>query len=149
MLLWFIGLFRRSMIGNFKRVNMFDPEDFDLLIRILANFRSVVTTPNILTEVSNLSGSLADQLRSDYFARFKNSVELLQEEYIPSSRAVAGPLFTSLGLTDSVIAIAALRAILVVTTDFELHYRLQALGIDAINFNHMRLPSGQRRPRKS
>ncbi len=140
MLLWFIGLFQRALIGNFKRVSMFSLEDFDLLARLLENFRAVVTTPNILTEVSNLSGSLTDQLRSNYFASFANSVELLQEDYVLSNQAVANPLFRRLGLTDAAIAVVALRPILVVTTDFELYYRLQALGADAVNFNHERLP---------
>jgi hypothetical protein len=138
MLLWFIGLFRRELIGNFKRVSMFSVEDFDLLLRILRNFKSAVTTPNILTEVSNLSGSLTDQLKSNYFASFANSVELLQEEYVPSSQAAISPLFRRLGLTDAAIVMAALRPMLVVTTDFELFYHLQALGLDAINFNHER-----------
>jgi hypothetical protein len=140
MLLWFIGLFQRALIGKFKRVSMFSLEDFDLLARILRNFRAVATTPNILTEVSNLSGSLTDQLRSNYFASFANSIELLQEDYVPSSQAVANPLFRRLGLTDAAIANVAMRSLLVVTTDFELYYRLQALGADAVNFNHERLP---------
>ena len=140
MLLWFIGLFQRALIGNLKRVDMFSPEDFDLLVRILKNFRAVVTTPNILTEVSNLSGPLKDQLRSNYFTGFAHTVELLQEEYVPSNRAAISPLFGRLGLTDAVIAIVASRPILVFTIDFELYYRLQALGVDAVNFNHERLP---------
>jgi hypothetical protein len=138
MLLWFIGLFRRELIGYYKRVNMFSPEDFDLLENILKNFRAVVTTPNILTEVSNLSGALTDKLKSDYFASFANCVELLEEEYVPSSQATASALFRSLGLTDAVIATVTLQPILVVTTDFELCYRLQFAGIDAVNFNHER-----------
>jgi hypothetical protein len=139
LLLRFVGLFRRALIGNFKRVSMFTLEDFDLLAKILTNFRAVVTTPNILTEVSNLSGALTEKTKYDYFAAFADSVEMLQEDYVPSKQAVDSIIFRRLGLTDAVIATVALRPpLFVVTTDFELCYRLQALGADAVNFNHER-----------
>jgi hypothetical protein len=138
MLLWFIGLFQSSLIGNFKRVSMFSIEDFHLLVRILKNFRMVVTTPNILTEVSNLSGALAGQRKLDYFAGFAKNLDLLKEEYVPCKRATSSALFRSLGLTDASIATVAERPVLVITTDFELNYRLQSLGLDSLNFNHDR-----------
>lgn len=139
LLLWFVGLFRRELIGTYKRLNMFSFEDFDLLGELLKNFRAIVTTPNILTEVSNLSGALTDQIKPYYFASFTNSLELLQEEYVRSTQATASPLFRRLGLTDAGIATVAARPILVITTDFELYYHLQGLEVDVVNFNHQRL----------
>jgi hypothetical protein len=138
LLLWFVGVFRRKLIGTYKRLNTFSSEDFDLLAEFLKSFRKIVTTPNILTEVSNLSGALTDHIKPHYFASFTSSLDLLQEEYVRTTEAAANPLFLRLGLTDAVIATVAARPILVITTDFELYYRLQGLGVDVVNFNHQR-----------
>jgi hypothetical protein len=50
----------------------------------------------------------------------------------------ADPRFPDLGLTDAAILMAARGKCLVLTADLELHLALQARGIDAINFNHIR-----------
>lgn len=138
LLLWFAGLFKRELIGTYKRLNTFSLEDFDLLAAWLKSFRTIVTTPNILTEVSNLAGALSDRIKPHYFAAFCKYLELLQEEYVPSRQAATNQFFGRLGLTDSVIATVAEKHILVITNDFELYYRLLSLNLDVLNFNHER-----------
>jgi len=138
LLLWFVGLFKRELIGTYKRLTMFSPEDFDLLSEFLRNFRGIVTTPNILTEVSNLAGALSDHIKPQYFGAFSRSLKLVREEYVSSDKATTNELFQWLGLTDAVIATIALDRVLVITSDFELYYRLRAIDLDAINFNHDR-----------
>ena len=103
----------------------------------LANFRQVVTTPNILTEVSNLSSAISENYIGAYFRSFATTVALLEEEYVPSSRAMQNQ-FAKFGLTDAAIAEIAAKKYLVLTDDFRLSQSLQAAGIDALNFNHVR-----------
>ncbi len=46
--------------------------------------------------------------------------------------------FAKFGLTDAAIAEIAAKKYLVLTDDFRLSQSLQAAGIDALNFNHVR-----------
>lgn len=56
LLLWFVGSVNRQRISKFNRTEKFEPEDYDLLLRLLEYFfPKIVTTPNILTEVNSLS----------------------------------------------------------------------------------------------
>jgi hypothetical protein len=66
----FVGRFQRDLIVKFKRLNTFTPEDYDTLVLVLSEFRNIASTPNVLTEVSNLSGELRDQTRAVYYKSF-------------------------------------------------------------------------------
>ena len=55
LLLLCVGSFRRQEIGRFKRTAQYGACDYDLLVDFLSRFKSVVTTPNVLTEVNGLS----------------------------------------------------------------------------------------------
>lgn len=54
LLLVMIGSFDRDLIASFKRTCAYSIRHYDLLVRLLGYFSTVVTTPHILTEVSNL-----------------------------------------------------------------------------------------------
>ena len=138
LLLLFVGKFRREQIGTFKRLNAFTVEDFDTLVRMLSWFKNILTTPNILTEVSNLSNSLPSNLKRDYFAEFARNIALLKEEYVPSPEAATRSEFVRFGLTDAAIAHLAETKCLIVTVDFPLSQYLTSLGLDAFNFNQIR-----------
>jgi rRNA-processing protein FCF1 len=138
LLLYCIGAVNKNEISIFKRTKQFVPEDYDTLLGLLNNFESIVTTPNILTEVSNLSGQLKDNLKLTYFNFFKENIKLLKEEYVPSLQAANIPEFSRFGLTDAAIINHAKGKYLVLTEDFHLSQYLQHEGIDAINFNHLR-----------
>ncbi len=57
LLLYFVGAYQRQLVPRFKRTAQFTVEDYDLLVHFLSNFRRIVTTPNILTEVNGLLGN--------------------------------------------------------------------------------------------
>jgi hypothetical protein len=102
LLLLFVGLCDRGRIQTFKRTRMFTESDFDLLQGIVRRFDLLVTTPNILTEVSNLLGQLPDNLHAQYFATFARSLqEGVNEYYIPSGQLALQDHFPRLGLTDT------------------------------------------------
>jgi hypothetical protein len=139
LLLLFVGLCDRGRIQTFKRTKMFTESDFDLLQGIVRRFDLLVTTPNILTEVSNLLGQLPDNLHAQYFGTFALSLrERVNEYYIPSGQLALQVHFPRLGLTDIGIIEQARNGNLVLTVDLRLYNHLCDLGIDAINFNHVR-----------
>lgn len=138
LLLYFVGSYDRARIPRFKRTQVFTVEDYDLLIKFLAYFERIVTTPNILTEVSNFSGQLGEPARSDYFVWFAKEISLLDERYVESRSAAQLDSFPRLGLTDCSVMHLAQGEHLVLTDDFNLYQSLQHSGIDAVNFNHLR-----------
>ena len=140
LLLYFIGSFDPERIGTFKRTHSrgFTPDDFDLLLELLMPFSAVVTTPNILTEVSNLSNQLRDDEKRAYYSIFSDTAGLLTERYTESKRICALEHFKKFGLTDSGIISLAKDNYLVLTDDAPLVGYLQSTGIDVINFNHLR-----------
>ena len=82
------------------------------------------------------------QLRNDekrtYYSNFADAVQRLKEEHSPSAGICALEHFKTFGLTDSGIINLAKGKYLVLTVDFSLAAYLQNVGIDVINFNHIR-----------
>ena len=103
LLLYFVGSVDPKMIATFKRTQNkgFTEADYYTLIGLLKQFRKAITTPNILTEVSNFLGQLPDHLHHDYFARFATDISTLDEHYLTSSDLALTYEFGQLGLTDS------------------------------------------------
>lgn len=61
LLLLFIGGYDRKQIQINKRLKAFAEEDFDVLVGFLSQFSQLITTPNTLTEVSNLSSGIPER----------------------------------------------------------------------------------------
>jgi len=138
LLLYFIGAYDPDRIPKFKRTMAFSVDDFWLLISFLKAFNKLVTTPNVLTEVSNLSGQLAGDLRTTFYSDFANRIPLLEEHYVASVDAKSLAHFNQFGLTDSGIVQLVKDNYLVLTDDLKLVGYLQNQAIDVINFNHIR-----------
>jgi hypothetical protein len=138
LLLYFVGLYDQERIPRFKRTLTFTIDEFVLLAAILDSFDKVITTPNILTEVSNLSSQLPTKLRTDFYGDFAARIPVFEEHYTASGTISASTHFSKFGLTDSGIVDMVKDKYLVLTDDLKLFGYLQNLGIDAINFNHIR-----------
>jgi hypothetical protein len=138
LLLYFIGAFDPDRIPKFKRTMAFTVNEFWLLMTFLKVFDKLVTTPNVLTEVSNLSGQLAENLRVPFYSDFADRIPLLEEHYVPSVGASSMAHFSKIGLTDSAIVRLVKDKYLVLTDDLNLVGYLQNRSIDVINFNHIR-----------
>lgn len=137
LLLWVVGTVNRSRISKFNRTEKFIPEDFDLLVKVLAYFSKIITTPNILTEVNSLANQLGEPERSQCLFLF-GTIERLDEPYLESKIAAGVESFTKFGLTDCGIITLAKDKYLVLTDDFKLANYLYSVGIDTINFNNIR-----------
>jgi len=138
LLLWFVGATNRERIARFNRTSKFAPEDYDLLNKLFQSFARVVTTPNILTEVSNLLNQLGEPERSQCFSIFARDIGQLDEIYKDSLTIAATDKFSKFGLTDCGIVNVAKDNYLILTDDLKLASYLQKLGIDTINFNNIR-----------
>jgi len=140
LLVFVAGGHRPAWLGHRKRLREYDVDDLDRIRRFVARFGRVVTTPGILTEVSNLSNAAVyDHERADYAITLRAVIDRLIERY-PHSRGVAREVsFAPLGLTDASIArVARARRAFVLSADFDLIDSLQRQGIPALNYNHLR-----------
>jgi hypothetical protein len=138
LLLYLVGRFNPNLIAKFKRTRTFSEEDFETLVRLLALFTTKLTTPNILTEVSNLAGQLEDRARAECFEVLAHEIQLLDERYVPSEDAAKHTAFRKFGLTDITIISLAKDKPLVLTEDLALCNYLLSQKVDAINFNNIR-----------
>jgi len=139
LLLHFVGSFDRRLIPRFKRTMQFREEDYDLLTGLISRFRRLVTTPHVMSEVNSLSGQIGEPARTKYFAEFARQIAVLDEQYVPSATAAQVEQFVKVGLADSGILHLAGKRYLVLTDDARLFAILGHLGIDAVNFNHIRI----------
>jgi hypothetical protein len=140
LVLYLVGSLDPGLIGRHKRLDKFTIEDFRLLEELLSPLPSIVTTPNVLTEVSNLvvqiGGPTKEKLRILLAALLQRGV--FQEHAVESVEASRVEEFRRIGLTDAGIVLMARRGWAVLTDDLPLYLALQAHGVEAINFNHLR-----------
>ena len=139
LVLQIVGSLDRTLIGRHKRTRAFTEEDFVLLTRLLEGKTAIVTTPNILTEVSNLLLSGRKDRRDEALMGFlRQLVELLDEQYVQSETASALDCFSRLGLTDSALVTGCDGGTVLLTTDLGLYLEATRRDLFAFNFNHIR-----------
>lgn len=143
LLVLLVGAQDRGQVPRFKRTRKYTVEDYDHLAHYVRGFRRVVVTPNVLTEVGNLAGQLAEPLRSQVLKQLGVfAVTQASERYIPTSEAVKERDFLRLGLADVSVMLAADsepgEKVAVLTDDLALYAKLLAQDVDAVNFYHLR-----------
>src|SRR5215471_13297052 len=110
LLLLVVGRFDEQRIGRFERTRDFVLEDFRLLELIVRQFSKILSTPHVLTEVSNLAtkfeppGSFRDM--------FRQTIETIDERNCAAKTVTANKYFRKLGLTDAAILSLADRQFL-------------------------------------
>ncbi len=139
LLVYTIGWYDRSLFRRMSRLDDYDEDDFDLLVRLVNQFQRHITTPNILTEVSNLSTTaIWENYHAGYLTVFRTIIETLTERFPVSTQVAQLPIFTRLALTDASIERVARNRYLVVSADLDLVDHLEKQKIAVINFNHLR-----------
>jgi rRNA-processing protein FCF1 len=133
LLLLLIGSFERDRIENFKRTAKFSKFDFDQLAGLLRAFTKIVTTPHILTEVSNLANALPDYLKRDWSRHFAERTRAFLEVFRGSKALMQGPVFLAFGLADAAIHALASET-LILTEDYRLSGFLRSRGLPVLNF---------------
>ncbi len=142
LLLYLVGLHDPDRIETFKRTRAYSVDDFDLLIYIISRFGGFSTTPNIMTEVSNLiEGVEYDDVPLLTVLRDK---VIYQEEHYIASRIILSnedETFLKFGVSDTVLYRLAQANYLILTVDSSLCAFLQNKDLPALNFNHLRSDS--------
>ncbi len=136
--LWIVGNVAESEVPRCRRTRHYSIDDFRMLSSYLLRFGSVVITPNIATEASNLIGVLSGKYLERVRAYLANAVTHWEERYMPSFQAVEDYDYLRLGLTDAAILLAASRTMEVLTDDFDLYQSLLGRGMPVTNFTHLR-----------
>lgn len=138
LLLYFVGLYDTNLILNFKRTRQFAIEDYGTLEKIINRFNKIVCTPNILTEINSFCNQFNGKIKQDFFEKFRLTLSLIDEKYIPSKEVAQEDIFNKFGLTDTGIMNIINNNYLLLTDDFRLSQYLTSIGTDVINFNHIR-----------
>jgi rRNA-processing protein FCF1 len=136
LLLYLVGKTNPGRISNFKRTSRYTVEDFNLLGQIMAQFRTLITTPHVLTELSNL-GDLQGEERLGFRSWFVHTIEQATEYRDESRLVVKDPSFDRLGLTDAAISALSRHSYLFLTDDLDLYVTLLKRGVDVVNFSYL------------
>jgi hypothetical protein len=132
LLVYVVGKCGKNRLLRYHHTKQY-ADDFPLIEKLADWFSTLYTTPNVLTEVSNLGkkGGV------EFFDQLKRMVHVLDEGYCTSKEASLNIQFRKLGLTDSALLNLGPK-FLVVTADFGLYSVLRSNKVDAVNFNHLR-----------
>jgi hypothetical protein len=139
-LLYLVGGYDLRLVGDgkYKKLSKYCAEDYRLLFNLKNAFKKSVTTPHVLTEVSNLVNDLPEQTKSACLKKFYETFVEIDELTIPSMDAAQRPDFHFLGLTDSALALVS-DQFLIVTDDLRLVKKMNESGLEALNFTHLRV----------
>ena len=140
LILLLVGSCNPSLIGTNKiTANQgFDEEDFNSLRDFIGRFQKLVTTPHILTEVSNHTEKIKGVDHPQIISQFAQWIETLEEHSESSKQLAKTEAFARYGLTDSAVSHLANKNLLVLTIDLQLAGYLHKRGVNVINFNHVR-----------
>jgi hypothetical protein len=94
-----VGLTQQSYIATHKRLKGFTISDFKLLTRLIAASAGIATTPNALSEASNLLRQTREPARSKILQGFRLLIQKTKEFYVPSADACSRDEFLRLGLS--------------------------------------------------
>ncbi len=143
LLVFLAGSLGIRVFQAFKRIRAFQFGDYEILAGFLASFSILLTTPHILTEVSNLAGSLTGTHKRDWDANFLSLIQSentrigLRENWTSAAELAKMPEFLQFGITDTALTRLASEA-LVVTEDYRLSGSLRSRGIAVLNFKVLR-----------
>ncbi len=102
LVLFAVGTVNRNRIETFKRTRKYTKTDYDLLVRVLAEFKPLYTVAHVLAEVSNLT-DLPGAERLQARRVLKKTISLLDEAEMSSALAAEDRLYRDLGLVDAAI----------------------------------------------
>ncbi len=143
LLVFLSGALGARFFARFKRVSDYKMADYELLVRLLKSFTVLLTTPHVLTEVSNLANSLPESYKQNWFSNLAALIASQQqpigmrEDWTPAADLVKSPDFAGFGITDAALCKLSGEALLV-TDDYRLSGALKNRGIPVLNFGDLR-----------
>ena len=137
LLLWLVARTDVTLLHQFKRVQAFTYEYIELLRELLRPYREFVTTPHILSETSNFIDQAPPWQRTALVEVLKDFIRDGVEVFEPAKTLIEREEFNALGLTGTGMAQLSAEA-MVITVDYRLAGKIEAIGGYALNFNHYR-----------
>lgn len=135
-----VGLSGSENIGRHKRLSDFDSNDYDLLSDLLSSASSLVFSPYVLSETSNLVRQIANPLKHRLSEILKALILKGGEIQTQCAKIVEDSHYLRLGLTDAAL-LSVLQArpdALLLTVDLDLYLAAASRGHSTINFSHVR-----------
>ena len=132
-LLYLIGSIEPELITEYRRTSQFTYDDFDRTSKFVDLFDLKITTPNVLTEVSNLLGN-----NSTWQAALGKYIREFEELFTASRQVARNKSFADFGLADTAIINHQKDSFLVLTDDKPLYGYLINTQIDAVNLEELR-----------
>jgi len=144
LILLLIGLYDLDEIEKNKRLknNSFEKEDFHKLVSLIDAVSNEITiTPNILTEVCNLTENYNNETEYAFFKFIEEFVKTLEERNANSNEIIHNnqTAFYKFGLSDSSITNLSKEEYLIITVDLPLYHFLISQNLPAINYTDFRL----------
>lgn len=135
LLLYLVGAVDPALVGagHYNKLSDFTGEQIIILRQLILQFKRVVTTAHILTEVSNLVNTLHEKGRLRVFNAFVETLQIINEQEISSYHVARRQEFQYLGLTDSVLAELADK-FLIISNDARMVDILRRNGIEALKW---------------
>jgi len=137
LILLLVGSYDEDKILSFKRTRNHTIEDYEYLKVFLARFENHFYTPNILTEITNLTDSINTEPQYLFFQHIQRVLSVFKEDIVSSDEIMQLKSFLKFGLTDAVNCKLSDKY-LVLTDDLRLCSYLESQGLPSINFNHIR-----------
>ena len=134
LLLYIVGTVNVELIRNFRRTAYFTESDFYNVSKFIDIFDVKITTPHILTEVSDLLGN-----RVELQIALGKYTQLMEERFLDSKQIVETETFLQFRLADAAITQTAKNSYLVVTDDNPLFGYLVNQKIDTVNLDQIRM----------
>lgn len=133
-LLYIVGSIDILRIREFSRTAMFTGDDFYRVSKFIDYFDLKITTPHVLTEVSNFIGN-----RQDLPILLKTYIEKSKEISLESSEVSKNNAFLKFGLADTAIIDTAKNSYLVFTDDGPLYGFLMNSHIDVVSLDQVKM----------
>lgn len=133
-----VGSVDLRQVPGFKRTRAYTTEDYDLLHVFLARFGTIVVTPHILTEATNLLDDLREPLRTTAFLFLRELIARAEERREPSTDLSARREYVRLGLADASVHSITESGVALLTADLDLYLAASEVSPYAVNFNHLR-----------
>jgi len=136
-----VGRTDKGLISRHRRLGGYSVDDYQLLLDVIADGGGrVYTTPNTLTETSNLLWYGVEEDDTRLPRMLARLIEEGNEVVVASAAAAQETAFQRFGLTDSVLASVASPSRPLLTVDGALYGFIAAKSTTqaAVNFNHLR-----------
>lgn len=140
-----VGLTDSALVGVHKKTSQFDLDSFYLLQTLIDEYQGILVTPHILAETSNLARLIGEPIMTAISKVLASLVIATVDEcHVSGKDAAARSEFSRLGVTDAAILhVARGRGdVVLATTDIGLYLAASDLGVEVINFTHLRVSFG-------